>query len=880
MAKNVIVMIGDGMGWEVSRAGAVQSIIEQEIADFQEENPDATNQEVFDTLFAGDTLQDPEYYTEGEGFGTSYQQLGEYAISTTGNAYIRDSENPDESRGISALEGNPFNHNTGQSEVRDGFAFNPSATISEGIANGTYDDTLLAGTGNVPIFDLEKGGESPWDPDYYENRGNTSEGFQTEYIKNVRPDSAGTATGLYTGVKTYVGAMSVDIFEESVETTSELALANGQSTGVVSTVPFNHATPAAAIAHTNQRNKLHPETFDQERAGGNDNGINDEVDEFGHPIANGDNILYQIVNETKPTVVLGGGHPLTRGGDERYITFEQVEELKTNEDFTFLERGPGASDALAQTAASLDPEAGDRLMGIYGARGQGGNLPWRGANGDYSEAGTVRDSGKQRTERPLEEGETDESFIAREVDENPNLPEMTEAALDVLGDDPDGFWVMIEGGDIDWSAHDEDLDANLGTQKDFNESVEVVKDWIANNGGFEENLLIVTADHDHYFTLLDNFPEVLAQDLLLGDGGLSLTEDGAPFNEELGKSLGDAEASGHFWGSDFTVNDNGTPDDTSDDITVVEDKYAWGRHTNRPVPVYFEGPQDDVDFVNGFLGEGYEAYGEEVAGVGTYVDQVHLGVAQLEALAETDENELVFDAPQFGGIFDSETSEGFNGNRDVLFAGSDDNQVFTSEAVGRNRLYTSTGSDEVIAGRRDRVFGGDGNDVLDASEGQGKNRLYGQEGNDDLFAGTDDRLFGGQGDDELDSNIGQGGNRLFGGQGDDQFFVGAGDVALGGEGNDQLFNDGAGDNTFTGGEGADQFWILNGQLLGNLEEMTTITDFSSGVDVLGINSTEISDFDALTITEENGNSLVQFNAQTIAMVNGATGLDASDFAFA
>ena len=31
---------------------------------------------------------------------------------------------------------------------------------------------------------------------------------------------------------------------------------------------------------------------------------------------------------------------------------------------------------------------------------------------------------------------------------------------------------------------------------------------------YEENLLIVTADHDHYLTLNNNFPEVLANALL------------------------------------------------------------------------------------------------------------------------------------------------------------------------------------------------------------------------------------------------------------------------------------------------------------------------------------------------------------------------------
>jgi alkaline phosphatase len=56
------------------------------------------------------------------------------------------------------------------------------------------------------------------------------------------------------------------------------------------------------------------------------------------------------------------------------------------------------------------------------------------------------------TDRPLQPGETNEAFITREVNENPTLTDMTKAALNVLAKDPDGFWLMVEGGDIDWES--------------------------------------------------------------------------------------------------------------------------------------------------------------------------------------------------------------------------------------------------------------------------------------------------------------------------------------------------------------------------------------------------------------------------------------------
>ncbi len=474
MAKNVILMIGDGMGWEMTRARAIQAEIEQEIAEIRESNPNITNEEIA-SRFDGRSLDD--YYTEDRGSGTSYQDLEGYAIATTGNTYI------DGDKSNSALQTNPkvkadvFNHNTGQAALRKGFKFNPNASVVKGFEENLknlaptselkLDDSFneapvldrngeIVG-GNVPIFNLESGGKTPWDDNYYRNRGNTAENFNRDYIKNLYPDSAGTATGLYTGVKTYAGAVSVDIYEKAVKTAGEVALKQNKSIGVVSSVPFNHATPASAIAHVNHRNKYNEQSFDREVGNGDGNSSN-EVDEFGHQIEPNDNIFNQIVNQSKPTVILGGGHYLTDGGteskpNETYVTKAQVEKLRSGEyDYTFIERGTNASQVLADTAGKIDPEAGDRLFGIYGARGQGGNLPWRTANGDYSRTGHDTsinpETGSINVTPPiLQAGESVADFIAQEIEENPTLKEFTQASLDVLEDDSDGFWLMVEGGD-------------------------------------------------------------------------------------------------------------------------------------------------------------------------------------------------------------------------------------------------------------------------------------------------------------------------------------------------------------------------------------------------------------------------------------------------
>ena len=631
MAKNVIIMIGDGMGWEMTRAAAVQAIIEEEIATYKKANPKATNQEIFDTLFAGDTLQDPQYYTEGRGFGTSYQNLEGYTLSTTSNTYIHGSKSN------SALKGKPFNHNTEKSKVRNGFEFNPTSVIDDSGNNAfNKNGDLVSGQftdGNVLIYDKTLGGETPWDSNYYGNNANPDAGFDQNYIKAIFPDSAGTATTLCTSSKTYVGAIGVDIFEQAVETLAEKAMKEGKSAGVVSSVPFNHATPAAAISHVNQRNKTTELSFD-DRAGNKNGNAKDDVDKFGHPIDDHDNIFTQIFEEVKPTVILGGGHPYGRG-DNQYLTDDALNDFRNGfyeDDYTFLERGAeydgvgtdttlgnitkSASEILAETASGLDPDNGDRLFGIYGGRGQGGNLPWRSANDDYSRAGIDYDrnqaiantdsdpsnDGKLFKTRPLDVGESDEQFINREIAENPTLTDLTKASLDILGDDDQGFWLMIEGGDIDWSNHANDMDANLGTLKDFDESVAAVQDWIQNNGGYDENLLIVTADHDHYLTLKNDFPALLAQDLLLGDGGEGLSA-------ELDSSL-----AGHYWGSEST------------------NKNEWGTHTSRPVPVYYQGAGAEV--LDSFKGKGFESYGKNIPGIANFVDQVHIAETMSQALTD------------------------------------------------------------------------------------------------------------------------------------------------------------------------------------------------------------------------------------------------------
>jgi alkaline phosphatase len=75
----------------------------------------------------------------------------------------------------------------------------------------------------------------------------------------------------------------------------------------------------------------------------------------------------------------------------------------------------------------------------------------------------------------------------------PHLRQMATTALDILDDDPDGFFVLIEGGNIDHAAHSNDLARDVYETVEFQNTVQVVLNWAA---GRTDTLVVVTADHE------------------------------------------------------------------------------------------------------------------------------------------------------------------------------------------------------------------------------------------------------------------------------------------------------------------------------------------------------------------------------------------------
>lgn len=107
-------------------------------------------------------------------------------------------------------------------------------------------------------------------------------------------DSAASATAWATGVKTYNGALGVDVNGKDQPTLLEIAKAAGKATGNVSTAELQDATPAALVSHVTSRKCYGPEeTSEKCAANALENGGRGSITE-------------QLL-KTRADVTLGGG---------------------------------------------------------------------------------------------------------------------------------------------------------------------------------------------------------------------------------------------------------------------------------------------------------------------------------------------------------------------------------------------------------------------------------------------------------------------------------------------------------------------------------------------------------------------------------------------
>lgn len=339
-------------------------------------------------------------------------------------------------------------------------------------------------TGATPGgYNAEKGGPNPWtagsEPQYLIRDSASGK------IEHARPDSAATATALNTGAKTYNASINVDRAGGQLTTIAHLAQEKGHAVGAVSSVPISHGTPAAAYGHNVSR-------YDYQDL---------SRDLLGLP---------SISHPTQPLagldVLIGGGHGTTLEEDKRqgknfvagnqFLAKQDLDavDVRQGGKYTVVTRTPATSGAdRLREAAHRAIANNTRLLGFFGVGKYEGHLPYRTANGDYWPT--------------FGRNNEAEEYTVADIRENPTLAEMTVAAIEVLSRDPDGFWLMVEPGDVDWANHDNNIDNSIGAVLSGDAAVEVITDWVEQNSNWDESLLIVTSDHGH-FLVIDQ-PEAL-----------------------------------------------------------------------------------------------------------------------------------------------------------------------------------------------------------------------------------------------------------------------------------------------------------------------------------------------------------------------------------
>ncbi len=218
-------------------------------------------------------------------------------------------------------------------------------------------------------------------------------------------DSAAGGTALSTGVKTYNGAIGVDVNKNPVKTILEEASENGLSTGLVSTSAITHATPASFIAHQAGRGSY-------------------------------EDIAADFL-KTNIDVFIGGGlDHFTKRADGRNL----VEELK--------QKDYQVETDLKKIKQVKSGKLAGLTAGVH--------------NGRMSERGDM-------------------------------LPVATETALEILDNNKKGFFLMIEGSQIDWGGHAGSTIYVVEDMLDFDQVIGKALEFAAKD---KKTLVLVTADHE------------------------------------------------------------------------------------------------------------------------------------------------------------------------------------------------------------------------------------------------------------------------------------------------------------------------------------------------------------------------------------------------
>ena len=240
---------------------------------------------------------------------------------------------------------------------------------------------------------------------------------------------------------------------KAVTTLWELAESIGMSTGAVTTAAITHATPGATYSH----------------------------------IANRD---WEADSACRPK----------RSGRVQGHRGRQLVEMAYGDGFE-VAMGGGRSNFLPEARPTRRTRArqGERKDGPTSPR-SGCALPNSGAY--RLEPGAIRgdrpglDRPSARALRAVAHG-VRATIAPKDTAGEPSLAQMTEKAIDILSQNPEGYLLLIEGGRIDHGSHDGNAFRTVTDGVALNEAVKAALRKVNLN----ETLIVVTGDHSHTLTI-------------------------------------------------------------------------------------------------------------------------------------------------------------------------------------------------------------------------------------------------------------------------------------------------------------------------------------------------------------------------------------------
>jgi len=273
-------------------------------------------------------------------------------------------------------------------------------------------------------------------------------------------DSAAAATALACGTKTANGMIGMASDGHTVESIVERAEAAGMLTGIVTSVPISHATPAAFAAHASSRG------------------------DYG-------DIARSMVLESGLDVLAGCGNPDydNNGQPKLFPEYDYIPK----DLWDSLQAGTAANDRNGDGTADpwtlvTDPAAwlAERC----------GNHPAR----EFAHAlivPRVHDTLQQRRSGDAKAA----AFAVPFTPDVPRLADVTRLACDLLSSSSTGFFLMVEGGAIDWASHAGQSGRMIEETGEFVATVEAVLAWVDADPSRSDTLVIVTADHETGYLL-------------------------------------------------------------------------------------------------------------------------------------------------------------------------------------------------------------------------------------------------------------------------------------------------------------------------------------------------------------------------------------------